>query len=96
MPSQVLNFRSFTVDSVTRTPITAPVECHGVTLQNVDLENDCLLYDAATGGNSWLLPAGAERSFGGASRPVVWRPEDVIVWAQAVDGTGPVRVEYLT
>ena len=94
MPSQVINFRSVTIDSVTRTAITVPVECAEVVIHNEDTTNDCTLYDAATGGASRVLPAGAERTFrGGGSRPVVWRPEDVVVWATAAAGTGPIRVE---
>ena len=92
----LIRFDSVTIDAVTRTAIRALVDCHVVTLTNADLVNDCTLYDAETGGGSRPLAAGQSVTYrrrttdGGQ-----WGTRDVMVWAIADAGTGPIRLEYL-
>jgi hypothetical protein len=96
MPSQLIRFESVTIDASTRTPIRATVDCQILELHNADLVNDCTLYDAETGGGSWPVQAGTKEAFerhpsyGGQ-----WRNGDIVVWATAAAGTGPIRVKQL-
>jgi len=98
--TQKVQFKSVTVDSISRTAITAPTACSEVELLNEDLANDCQMYDAATSGNSKALRAGQSVRFGGGSWRTAagfgtgyrWASGDTICWVQADAGTGPIRV----
>ena len=93
-----IEFLSFTLDTVTRTPITIPENCQGVRLRN--LGADCTLFDAASGGNSSLFPGGGERDV--LDLPDRQRGRDqaagagttTLCWATAASGTGPIEAEY--
>ena len=93
MPSSNrIAFGSFTIDTVTRTPITLPRGCARMIVRNNDLTNDCTLYDASVGGSSMILTAGSEKLF-------VWpvflgEANEIVCWATASSGTGPVVTEY--
>jgi len=99
--TQRLQFKSFTIDSVSRTAITVPVACHAVALRNDDLANDCTLYDAATSGNSKTLRSGAEENVVGiptASAPYPsyrFASGDTVCWIQADAGTGPITGTFI-
>ena len=87
-------FSSVTIDAASRTPITAPADCRAIVLRNADLTNDCTIYDADSGGSSITLSSGAERRFGVESRTGrYFASGDVVVWATAAAGTGPITVE---
>lgn len=87
-------FESFTIDAVSRTPITAQVACHAVVIRNADLVNDCTIYHADSGGSGVTLSAGAERRFEVPSRVgSYFQAAEVVVWAQADAGTGPIHAE---
>ena len=89
-------FSSVTIDAASRTPIPASVACRAVVLRNADLTNDCTIYDADSGGSGITLSAGAERRFGVESRTgAYFAADDVVVWATAASGTGPITVEHV-
>jgi len=97
MPSSATTrFQTTTIDAASRTPITVPVSCRAAVLRNADLTNDCTIYDADVGGTGITLAAGAERRFGVPHRAGIWfYANDVVVWAQAAAGTGPIEMEVV-
>ena len=93
---QLIRYDSVTIDAVSRTPLTAIVDCSVIRIINGDTVNACTLYDASTGGGSLPLPAGADVTYRRSpNRGGHWGFGETILWAQADAGTGPIRVEYL-
>lgn len=90
--SSRMQFGSFTIDAVIRTPITMPRGCSRIVVRNDDLSNACTLFDASTAGNSFRLTPGAVKEF-------PWpgfhgAPNEIFLWATADAGTGPLVTEY--
>src|SRR6185295_18683262 len=89
----------------TRTAIVAAVNCTGVVLEQTDLDNNVLVWDAASGGNFKTLAAGTAyaikpgegpvQDVGRAHRMPGFRAGETICWIEAIGGTGPIAVEYL-
>lgn len=95
--AQRVQFKSVTVDAVSRTAITAPVACSEVSIKNTDTTNDATMYDASSGGNSKALRAGQSERFGGGTEPgrrpwptYRWASGETVCWVQADAGTGPI------
>lgn len=87
-----VRFKSFTIDSVSRTAITVLLACKSIILRNSG-SADVTLYDADTGGESQRLPGGAEHVLP-SERSTAYAEGETVIWAQADSGTGPITVEY--
>ena len=87
-----LDYSSFTLNAVTRTPITLAAQCSRVVLYNTDLSNGATLYAGDSGGTGKALPAGGQAEFSWPSP--IGQASEVLVWGLADAGTPAITVEY--
>lgn len=91
-----LKYKGFTLDTVTWTPITAPIACSFVVLHNEGAANIYLRSDDGDATTQKTLNPGVQEilSSGGDNR-YRFNANDVVLYAQTVSGTGPLRVSFL-
>lgn len=90
--SNRVNYNSFTLNAVTRTPITLAALCSRVVLYNTDLTNGATLYTDDIGGTGKTLPAGGQAQFSWPSP--IGDASEVLLWGLADAGTPAITVEY--
>lgn len=91
MPSS-LRFvqQSVTIDAVTRTPISLQGGVTRAVIRNTDTVNDCTIYDRDSAGSGVVLAAGRELVIDWPSP--VGENTEILCWATAAAGTGPLTV----
>lgn len=91
--SAYVRFKPFTIDAVSRTPITVLVSAKSMVIRNTDIAKDATLYDADSGGDSIALPAGGQHTLP-AERATRYALGETVLWADVGSGVGSLNVEY--
>lgn len=92
--SKYFAIRRLTTTTTTFIPVTCPIVCSQVVIENTDSVNaHTVRTDVADGATEKTLPQGAEITLR-ATAPC-WNQGDVVCHLIAVAGSGPVVVSYL-
>lgn len=90
---QVFAIRAFNLNTVTWTPITVPITCSRVVIENPSSTNTIAIRtDPAEGNPSKTIPVSAELNL--TSSVEAFAAGTTICWARASAGSGPAVVTY--
>jgi len=96
-PLQKLRYKTFTLDTVTWTPITAPIDCNQVTLLNMSAVDIILRSSDVDATTEKTLPAYNQEIIIGREKqqPFRWNHDAIILYAKASSGIGPLHGSFL-
>ncbi len=94
--AQAFVIKRFALNSTTFTPITIPIECGYIVIENVDTGNAMAVRtDPDNGETEKTIPAAMELEVMTRGDSCPFQPGAVFVYAKMASGTGPAVVSYI-